>query len=730
MDKTTTWPRLLTWTIKETLIIAGEFKSTADFDPGSGTQNLTAGSLADLFVVKLNAAGTFVWVKGFYGNRTKGAKVVVTDLDNNVFLAGYFYGVIDADPSVGTFNLTANSFARDGFIIKLDGAGALLWATNIGGGQDDIVNDVSVDNLGNVYAIGDFGGTVDFDPSAGVSNMTSTGVEDIFIWKLTASGSFLWAKKMGAAFYINYGFGIHVDPFRNIYTTGHFWGQVDFDPEAGISYLKMVDVGDFYIQKLSQCQNVTRSILNAFACDTFKLNTIPYTVTGTYTQAIRNTAGCDSIITLNLTIGKKTTTQSLSACNAYTWNGRVYQNTGSYWDTLLTTKGCDSLVNLLLTIKKPVNNTISTTICEGQSRDGYAVAGTYVDTFLSVNGCDSIRTLHLFVQPKKSTSVSLTICGGENYFGHSQSGTYTDTFQTVFGCDSIRTLNLVVLPVKHTIVDTSICQGEAVFLAGNFQGVPGIYRDTFRSITGCDSIVVTTLRVKAKPVFSLGPDRSLCDMDSIVLDPGVHGQYLWSNHSTLAIQVVKDTGLYWLGVTASNGCMYSDSVRIINRYPLPQGFLVQLDSLCAMGNVRLHSRQSFRSYLWSSGSLQPDITITRAGLYRLEVIDVNGCKGIDSILVTEKDCLTKVYVPSAFTPNNDQKNDVLKPVVTGVVKGFSFSVYNRWGQLVFKSTDPKKGWDGKVNGLQQHTATFVWVCEYTDNLNQRKWIKGVSTLVE
>ncbi len=91
---------------------------------------------------------------------------------------------------------------------------------------------------------------------------------------------------------------------------------------------------------------------------------------------------------------------------------------------------------------------------------------------------------------------------------------------------------------------------------------------------------------------------------------------------------------------------------------------------------------------------------------------MNGCVATDSINVLTKNCLKALFMPSAFTPNADGKNDFFKPSMFGNIKQYQLYVYNKWGQIVFTATDPAKGWDGKFKGQVQNGNTFVWACTY------------------
>ncbi|WP_310556178.1 LamG-like jellyroll fold domain-containing protein [Flavobacterium sp.] len=234
---------------------AGYFSDTADFDPNIGDSNLTSAGSTDIFISKLDASGNFVWAKKMGGLSTDLAFSIFTDTAGNVYTTGYFQGIADFDPSTSVLNLTSNGGSYDIFVSKLDTSGNLVWAKAMGSTGNDIGYDVSADAAGNVHTTGYFNGTVDFDPNIGVSNLTSSGGQDIFVSKLDASGNLVWAKKMGGGTG-DLGLSIIVDNAGNVYTTGYFQGTADFDPNAAVSSLTASGSADIFISKLDTTGNI------------------------------------------------------------------------------------------------------------------------------------------------------------------------------------------------------------------------------------------------------------------------------------------------------------------------------------------------------------------------------------------------------------------------------------------------------------------------------------------
>jgi hypothetical protein len=230
---------------------AGIFSSTGDFDPGNDVTNLSSAGNYDIFIQKLNPAGELIWVKQIGGIMDDVPYGMELDSDGNIFITGYFSDQVDFDPGAGSTVLTtAGNY--DAFILKLDPSGNFVWGKKIGSTLGDYAHDLTIDETGNVYVTGIFGGTVDFDPGAGTSNLTSVNNNsyESFILKLTNSGDFTWVAHLGGS-EDEYARAISTDDAGNVYTTGYFYGVVDFDPGAGTDNHTSAGGADIFIQKLS-----------------------------------------------------------------------------------------------------------------------------------------------------------------------------------------------------------------------------------------------------------------------------------------------------------------------------------------------------------------------------------------------------------------------------------------------------------------------------------------------
>jgi gliding motility-associated-like protein len=231
------------------VFIAGRFGDTADFDPNAGTFNLTSAGSLDVFVCKLDASGNFAWAKQMGGTSGEETSSMVMDASGNLVITGQFSGTADFDPGAGVFSLSSTG-AFDVFICKLNNSGDFLWAKSMGGTSGDYGHDITVDQNGNVFTIGEFRDNVDFDPGT-ATFILNGGTVDGFVSKLDASGNFAWAIEIAGSGF-DYGYGITVDASENVYSTGSFYSaNTDFDPTPCPFLMASLGSGDIFIQKLS-----------------------------------------------------------------------------------------------------------------------------------------------------------------------------------------------------------------------------------------------------------------------------------------------------------------------------------------------------------------------------------------------------------------------------------------------------------------------------------------------
>lgn len=249
---------------------------------------------------------------------------------------------------------------------------------------------------------------------------------------------------------------------------------------------------------------------------------------------------------------------------------------------------------------------------------------------------------------------------------------------------------------------------------------------------GCDLQTDSIIATAGNDISGshLPDDTVLCFGSNMILNPGNgYSSYLWQNGSTDKSISISTPGTYWVRLTANNGCMYMDTATITQVVPLPVHFLIADTVICSDASLLIQAPRFYSSYLWSTGEINSSIQIKKQGMYILQVVDSNGCTGLDTVNVTTKKCPHSIYFPNAFTPNNDGHNDLFKPIVSGNPVKYHFSIYNRWGQRVFDTTDPNKGWDGRLLQHDPETGTYVWTCIYQFIDEKENNVKGSFVLI-
>jgi hypothetical protein len=233
------------------VITVGEFGGSGDFNPGSGTFNMTSAGGEDIFISKVDSQGNFKWAKRIGSTGNDRANAVTVDKNKFIYITGYFAGTVDFDPDAGIYWQTGST--KNLFVLKLDSNGAIIWSVAVNG-SGNYGNAIALDTNGNVFTTGVFTSTCDFDPSAASSNLTAVAGPDVFIYKLTSTGNFGWAKAIGGTGSES-GNALTLDFLGNIYITGTFSASTDFDPGSASYYLGTLGGTDVFICRLSSSGN-------------------------------------------------------------------------------------------------------------------------------------------------------------------------------------------------------------------------------------------------------------------------------------------------------------------------------------------------------------------------------------------------------------------------------------------------------------------------------------------
>lgn len=763
------------------VFVTGFFSRTVDFDPGPGVFNMTSppNNEEDVFVAKYDRDGNFVWAKQFSGSFLDVPNSIAMDAAGNLFITGVFFGTSDFNPGPGVFNLISAG-NEDAFIVKLNPAGNFVWAKRLGSTLFDRGNAISVDGNGDVYVGGYFRLTVDFDPNAGIAELTSAGEEDAFILKLSNNGNYVWAKQISGTLFQGVA-SLKAGAGGFVYATGYFLGTTDFDPSASVfevtatgadfnAYVLKLDLsGNFiWIKTLSSSTNVQAFDLevdiaeNIYCIGTFN-NAVTIDPTGSNVSI--NSQGLVNALVFKM-----------DASGALVWaknfGGSSFVNgvhltvdpqqqvyiAGTFDETMDVDPG-PAVMNL--TSAGSLDIFIAKLSAVGNYIFGFALGGTGFDgpqsisldpqknifitgNFLRVASFDpysggiqltSRGESDAFLQKISqceaisTTTINAVTCNSYLLNGqtYNASGIYTQVLKNAAGCDSIITLQLSIARLI-TEMDVTICSGESYVAGGAIQTITGIYTDTLQNIAGCDSLVVTRLNVLPSPRPDLGADRNICTGTSTLLHPGIFNNYVWSNGAVSPAISINSAGLYWVRVTGSNGCVSRDSLMVPRLVSVPNQLLPSELQLCEGDAIEL-SIPGYNRYVWSTGDSTALINVRTIGVYSVKVFTVEGCEGTDSTRVlTLMNCIP-FNIPSAFTPNNDGLNDIFRPIIQQEITEYRFVVFNRWGQQIFVSSQRNRGWDGTLNGQPAEKGTYVYLIQYKSNNKEPRKYKGTVTLI-
>lgn len=236
---------------EETVFITGDFSGNVDFDPGFDEYYLaSATAFQEIFICKLDSSGDLVFAKQLsLVNHISGLNFALNirvDAFENVYAQGWFHGGIDADPGPGSFVLTSFGTLGQPFNVKLDALGNFAWAHT-----RPYSSGMTVDGFGNMYNVGYFSGTYDFDPGPGVTNVTANNA-CIFVQKIDVNGNLIWVKMLNNSnSFVLETSSVEVDASGFVYFTGRFNNTLDFDPGPNDYYLTASGAYDVFVCKLS-----------------------------------------------------------------------------------------------------------------------------------------------------------------------------------------------------------------------------------------------------------------------------------------------------------------------------------------------------------------------------------------------------------------------------------------------------------------------------------------------
>lgn len=450
----------------------------------------------------------------------------------------------------------------------------------------------------------------------------------------------------------------------------------------------------------------------------------------------------------------------------------IYTESGSYVDTLTSSLGCDSIVLLNLEVINRVTTNLDLTICEGQSvmigDSVFTQSGNFSQTLRSTNGCDSIVNLNLQVTNQIINNLVADLCEGDSIIvGNSTyftAGIFRDTLPSAAGCDSIIISDIQVSELGNFAITgpTFICQGNAITLdAGNQStyswstgstassievNTAGVYSVIVSDAFGCtaeDEIEVSISQLGATP--NVIPPSCFGEADaSIIIENimGGSGDYLFTIDNLPpqpdSIFTGLTAGAYSITLEDSVlGCSFTTSITITP--PAPLKVDLGEDQVIGLSDsipLSLDLDFSADSIVWTpTDSLSctncpnPIANPASTTTYLVEVFDANGCSETDEITI-QVQVLRRVFIPNAFSPNGDGRNEVFTIFGGNEVAEINeLKIFDRWGNLVFESGpfipgDLGAGWDGTYKGQEVNTGVYVYFANITYTDGETEVLKG------
>ncbi len=446
--------------------------------------------------------------------------------------------------------------------------------------------------------------------------------------------------------------------------------------------------------------------------------------TGVYYDSLLTTTGCDSIAALSLTVESTPTTTlppaSICAGSSLTFGSNTITSAGTYFDTLSTITGCDSILSLTVSVSTAINTTLpSTTICDDESFTfgGITIdsAGIYSDTLIAAAGCDSIVTIEVLVSSPITNLNSVSpSCYGDSIL-LSESGSFASYNWIIPGGSSL--------------------SGSSIALVSD-STLSGTYYLTVVDSVGCSKYDSTLIIVPDPITLSALATDPLCGSSNgqiqIIASGGVGTLvYGWSPAvSSDTIATGLPAGSYTILVEDQNNCSETIIVDLINSGSISgsmncdayEGFLPY------SVNLNYNSGMSGLTYVWivdsdTLGSGVSNYTFNSPGSHTVQVLVSNGSGCSDSAFCSYFVYDDGLVIPNVMTPNGDGQNDLFTITEFGYLSG-DIIIFNRWGQVLYQN-DYQIPWDGTtLEGEKVPEGTYYYVLTMYNALNKKSIHKG------
>jgi gliding motility-associated-like protein len=525
-------------------------------------------------------------------------------------------------------------------------------------------------------------------------------------WAASVWGPLTSGDEARLQFSIN---GTLVGSVFNLPLTSGTWANFFVNWNSGANTSAVITIVD---------QNITAPGANDFALDDIFFQEI-CSHSDDITISVLPSPTVSVLATNSVVCSGDITTLTASGANTYVWsngvlNGVAFTPTTTATYTVLGTsaQGCSNTAVQTVTVNNTPTLTVNNaTICYGSS---VILNATGANSYTWSASAGSVNTASASVNPTATTIYSVS---GEN------SGCLATTSATV---------NVNTVPVLSVNAAT-ICSGQNAQLTattslsgGTYVWTPGNQNSSTINVTplgtsnysvsysvnGCSTTAISNVSVNPVPFVSVS-SVAICEgqIATLTATPSLTGgTFLWTptGQTASTISDSPQSSSSYQVLYSLNGCTTS-AVGIVTVNPLPIVVLSASSQTITSLEEVLVSASGGGTYLWNTGETSSSITVNPqlTTTYCATVTSVEGCSNNNCVTVFVKDIST-LYVPNVFTPNNDGVNDMFFTPNTHIVK-YDLTIFNRWGQLLFSSEDPLKGWDGTFNGQIVPDGVYVYI---------------------
>lgn len=626
---------------------------------GDISGNHGSSSTSDVCVLKFGPAGNLLWQKSYGGSGSETPTSIIQTSDGGfIFVAGSNSNDGDVNGNHSTGLVT------DTWVVKLDASGTIIWQKCYGGSDGE--NPSTIIELNNSYIVTGMTKSNDGD----VSGLHSVNKQDLWVFKTDLSGNLLWQRCYGGTMEDGVGGGYNVKSLIRQTTDGNILiasitrsvdGDVFDNPFSDIYahlwVLKITNTGSIIWDKCiggNNADGMTELIANA---------------DGTFFMS-----GC--------TLSTNLPGSSSAITNFDAWALKLDAAGNVSW--LKAFGGTD-------------DDFVS---CAVSTPDGgYLMAGETLSKDGIVCSKHSLGELWLV-----KMDASGNIQWSRTFGGTMKDGGLGIVLNPAGEC--------MVLSTSHSADgDLTENKGNSDLWLTRFSFTGKLAYPSVSIQGKTDSILCFGNSVKffAKPVEGGSKPSYQWHLNGLNIGRDADTLYLHNLHNLDSVSCTMTSNSPCVDVKTVNS--NTIKLNVAPRLP-PRLFLPGDTTLCSFQRILLTTRTKFNNYLWSNNITEESISVKQPGTYWLEVTDRFGCVGRDSITILPKTCIEGVFIPNTFTPNGDGRNDRFMPVMNADVAAYRFSVYDRWGHIIFETSALNQGWDGKFKGQPGDPGVYAWLCQY------------------